>query len=73
MEQDRSRAACRKAYEERKDIMDMNLSFTAFYASVNQLGWDYDLAARHPVSRKGIKKRPRGTYNPSDFSFDKKQ
>ena len=73
MEIDRSRAACKKEFEKRKDKLADGLTFTAFYSRVNQLGWDYDFAATHPVTRKGLKKRPRGLYNPSDFYQNKNQ
>jgi hypothetical protein len=75
MEKDTSREACRKAYQERQDILAPGITFTTFYTRVSQMGWSYDLAATYPLygdrrnpNAPKKKIRPRGKYNPNDFN-----
>jgi hypothetical protein len=77
MEKDMSREACRKAYQERQDILAKGVSFATFYGRVQQYGWSYDKAATTPLGgdvKAGVRRmRPRGKYNPNDLLIMKEQ
>ncbi len=77
MEKDMSREACRKAYQERQDILAQGITFATFYGRVQQYGWSYDKAATTPLGgevKANVKRRrPRGKYNPNDLLLKKEQ